>query len=115
EEAESRPGIEPTVGVVDVREGLVQLPRVPEVLRVRAIRPGHRPEVVRALPEVRPFRHRNLGFPEGAFCQGNVPVDEGAEIHCFGISARKTKTLSTRDSLATRMLLPRSSRADAPC
>src|SRR5438046_10107890 len=83
------------MGVVDVCEGLVQLPRVPEVLRVRVIRPGHRHEVFRHLPEVRSFRHRNLGLPDRAFCQRTVPVDESTQVHRFGISQRTTKTLST--------------------
>src|SRR5438046_10669546 len=83
------------MGVVDVCEGLVQLPRVPEELRVRVIRPGHRHEVFRHLPEVRSFRHRNLGLPESAFCERNVPVAESTQVHRFGISRRKTKPLST--------------------
>src|SRR5438034_10608252 len=83
------------MGVVDVCEGLVQLPRVPEVLRVRVIRPGHRHEVFRHLPEVRSFRHSNLGLHESAFCERNVPVDESTQVHRFGISMRKTKTLYT--------------------
>src|SRR5438309_3099922 len=83
------------MGVVDVCEGLAQLPRVPEVLRVRVVRPGHRHEVFRHLPKVRSFRHRNLGLPESAFCERNVPVDESTQVHRFGISMRKTKTLST--------------------
>src|SRR5207302_10529978 len=91
------------MGVVDVCEGLVQLPRVPEVLRVRVVRTGHRHEVFRHLSEVRSFRHRNLSFSESAFCERNVPVDECMQVHRFGISRRKEKTLSTAILWAARV------------
>src|SRR3990172_3641163 len=80
EEADAGARVEPAVGVVDVREGFLELPLLAEVLRVLAVRAGHGEEVLRDLPEVGLGGWGDLDLRKGPVGEGDVLVDKGSEI-----------------------------------
>src|SRR5256885_15994020 len=105
--------VEPSVGVVDVRERFVQFALIAEVLRVLEIGPGHGHEILGDLTEVRAFRRRDDHLPEGSFRECDIPLHEDLEFHCGDIEAGP-KTLSPLHRPECVLHLPRPSRSPPP-
>src|SRR3990170_1100598 len=87
EESDACTGVEPAMGVVGVREGLLEFALTAEVLRIVVVRASHCEKILGDLSEVGLLRRGDGDLCEGALCQRDVFVDEGGKVHRTRISA----------------------------
>src|SRR5206468_12805142 len=87
EESDSRPGVEPSMRIIHVGEGFLELAPLAEMPRILEVRSGHSKEVLRNLPQVGARRRSQLDSGERLLRQGNILVDQRAKIHARPSSA----------------------------